>query len=100
MDIKGENVENEISFKNEYCFIFLEPLQKNRMKKKMIIFELRKSPGAGGGGAHRREQEQAEKKTKHFEIKISLKQNNQSNETKTTIRRAGSKTGCRRSSGS
>ena len=61
MDIKGENVENEISFKNEK-FISLEPLQKNRMKKKMIIFELRKSPGAGGGGAHRREQEQAEKK--------------------------------------
>ena len=38
MDIKGENVENveienEMSFKNEYCLIFLDPFQKNRMKK-------------------------------------------------------------------
>ena len=79
---------------------FWTHLKRIGWQKRIIIFELRKSSGAGGGGAHRREQEQAEKKTKHFEIKISLKQNNQSNETKTIIRRAGSKTGCRRSLGS
>ena len=62
MDIKGENVENEISFKNDTASYFLTHLKRIGWKKKIIIFELRKSPGAGGGGAHRREQEQAEKK--------------------------------------